>query len=42
MIYLFVHSCFHLLGYDHEEEDDKKIMRAKEESIMAALDLRRA
>jgi probable rRNA maturation factor len=27
---LFVHGMFHLLGYDHENEKDKKRMRAKE------------
>ena len=42
LIYLFVHSCFHLLGYDHEEEDEKKAMREKEEKVMTQLDLRRA
>ena len=41
LIYLFVHSCFHLLGYDHEEEADKKEMRAKEETVMDALDIKR-
>ncbi len=34
IIYLFVHSILHLLGYDHEEEDDKKQMRAREEAVM--------
>jgi len=41
LIYLFVHSCFHLLGYDHEEEEDKKIMREKEERVMSALGILR-
>lgn len=41
LIYLFVHSCFHLLGYDHETEEEKKIMREKEEKVMTELDLRR-
>jgi probable rRNA maturation factor len=27
---LFVHGMFHLLGYDHETEKDRKKMRAKE------------
>ncbi len=34
LIYLFTHSVLHLLGYDHEEDDDKKVMRAREEEIM--------
>ena len=38
---LFVHSCFHLLGYDHETEEEKKVMREKEEKVMTELDLRR-
>jgi len=33
-VYLFVHSVFHLLGYDHEDEGEKAKMRAKEEAIM--------
>ena len=41
LIYLFVHSMFHLLGYDHMEENDKKEMRQAEEDIMAKLDLTR-
>ncbi len=34
LIYLFTHSVLHLLGYDHEEEEDKTVMRAREEEIM--------
>ncbi|MBR6444292.1 MAG: rRNA maturation RNase YbeY, partial [Firmicutes bacterium] len=41
LIYLFVHSMFHLLGYDHMEENEKKEMRKAEEDIMAKLDLTR-
>lgn len=41
LLYLFVHSMFHLLGYDHMHEDEKTVMRAKEEKIMAALGLER-
>jgi probable rRNA maturation factor len=32
--YLVVHSMYHLLGYDHMEENDKKEMRAKEKEII--------
>ncbi|GFN34699.1 rRNA maturation RNase YbeY [Tepidimicrobium xylanilyticum] len=35
--YLTVHSILHLLGYDHMEEEDKSIMRAKEKEIMKRL-----
>lgn len=41
LIYLFVHSMFHLLGYDHMEEDEKKKMRQAEEEIMNKLDILR-
>ena len=37
VIYLFVHSILHLLGYDNMEEDEKKIMRAREEETMEKL-----
>lgn len=37
VIYLFVHSILHLLGYDHMEEDEKKVMRAREEEVMGEL-----
>ncbi len=37
--YLTVHSVLHLLGYDHIEKEDKKIMREKEEIIMNKLGL---
>ena len=42
LIYLFVHSVFHLLGYDHMEEAGKKEMRAAEESVMDGLGIPRA
>ena len=38
--YLFVHSMMHLLGYDHME-DERKVMRTHEESVMTAIDLKR-
>ena len=41
LIYLFVHNLLHLLGYDHMEEEEKKEMRQREESVMAAIDLNR-
>lgn len=40
-VYLFVHSMLHLLGYDHMEEEEKKEMRAREEEVMAEIDLTR-
>ena len=41
LIYLFVHSLLHLLGYDHMEEEEKKEMRQREEQVMTAIDLNR-
>ncbi|MCI2057361.1 MAG: rRNA maturation RNase YbeY [Oscillibacter sp.] len=40
--YLVVHSVLHLLGYDHLDEGAQKAqMRAREEAILAQLDLKR-
>ena len=41
ILYLFVHSVLHLLGYDHMEEGEKKVMRAREEKIMEHIDVLR-
>ena len=42
LAYLAVHSVLHLLGYDHMDEGEQKAqMRAREETIMAALGLER-
>ena len=32
--YLAVHGLLHLLGYDHMNDEDKKVMRALEEEIL--------
>ena len=37
--YLTVHSMLHLLGYDHMEPEEKRVMRVKEEEVMAQLGL---
>ena len=39
--YLVCHSVLHLLGYDHENEDERAVMREKEESVMDSLKLTR-
>lgn len=39
--YLVVHSVLHLLGYDHMEDEDKKIMRNREEEILNKLNITR-
>lgn len=41
IIYLFVHSILHLVGYDHMEEDEKAEMRLQEEKIMSLVGLER-
>ncbi|MCD6436199.1 MAG: rRNA maturation RNase YbeY [Clostridiales bacterium] len=37
--YLIIHSMYHLLGYDHLNEDDKKIMRAKEKYALEKMQI---
>lgn len=39
LVYLFTHSILHLLGYDHMEADEKRLMRAREEEIMEKIGL---
>lgn len=41
LCYLFTHSLFHLLGYDHLTEEEKQEMREKEESVLNALGITR-
>lgn len=41
VVYLAVHGLLHLLGYDHETAEEKKIMRHKEEQVLTELDLGR-
>ncbi|MBI6871725.1 rRNA maturation RNase YbeY [Clostridium aciditolerans] len=39
--YLTVHSVLHLLGYDHMEEEEKNVMRKREEEILNKFHLTR-
>ena len=39
LAYMAVHGFYHLMGYDHIEEKDKKIMRQKEEKILQELNI---
>ncbi|WP_160686183.1 rRNA maturation RNase YbeY [Clostridium sp. C2-6-12] len=39
--YLVVHSVLHLLGYDHMEDDEKSVMRSREEEILNQLKITR-
>ncbi len=37
--YMLVHGFYHIMGEDHIEEEDKKIMRAKEENVLSKLNI---
>ena len=37
--YLTVHSMLHLLGYDHMNDEEKAVMRMKEETVMSQIGL---
>lgn len=39
--FLFVHGFLHLIGYDHQSEDEEKIMFAKQEDILLKAGLTR-
>lgn len=39
LVYLFVHSVLHLMGYDHMDEEEKAEMRGREEEIMEQIGL---
>lgn len=39
--YMLVHGFYHLMGYDHIEEKDKKEMRKKEETVLEELKIAR-
>ena len=39
--FLTAHSCFHLLGYDHMDEEEEKVMFGKQEAVLAGMGLAR-
>ena len=39
--FLVCHSMFHLLGYDHDTEENTKEMRKKEEDVLNKLNITR-
>lgn len=41
VLYLAVHGLLHLIGYDHQTEEDKSAIRAREEEVLAKLGLGR-
>lgn len=41
LAYMVVHGFYHLMGYDHMTDDEKSIMRAKEENVLGKLKITR-
>ncbi len=37
LAYMLVHGFYHLMGYDHMQEDEKKQMRMKEENVLGKI-----
>ncbi len=41
LAFLTVHSMLHLMGYDHEDAEDRRVMEARQEDILAGLGITR-
>ncbi len=41
LAYMVVHGFYHLMGYDHMNDDDKTVMRKKEENVLNMLNINR-
>ena len=41
LAFLAAHSCFHLLGYDHETEEERIRMEEKQEAVLRSLGITR-
>ena len=39
--YMLIHGFYHLMGYDHIDDNDKKQMRKKEEAVLNKLNITR-
>lgn len=39
--YMIVHGFYHLMGYDHMVDEEKKVMREKEEAVLEKLNISR-
>ena len=39
LAYMVVHGFYHLMGYDHMIEEDKVLMREKEENVLEKLEI---
>ena len=42
LAFLISHGVFHLLGYDHMEEDEEAVMLSKQEAVLDKMGLKRA
>ncbi len=42
LAFLTAHSMFHLMGYDHINEEDRHVMEKKQEELLESLGIRRA
>ena len=40
-VYLFTHSILHLMGYDHVDNEERRVMRAREEEILDSIGVSR-
>jgi len=41
LAFLTIHGLLHLLGYDHEQEEQRRVMRAEEERVLSIIGLSR-
>ena len=41
LAYMVVHGFYHVMGYDHMNEQEKSVMRQKEEKILSKLNITR-
>ena len=41
LAYMVVHGFYHVMGYDHMNEEEKSVMRQKEEKILSKLNITR-
>jgi len=41
LAFLVAHSMLHLMGYDHEEEEERQVMEKKQEEILQNLNINR-
>ncbi len=41
LLYLFIHGILHLLGYDHNNDAERKEMREMEELLLAVVGVER-